>query len=102
MLYFSIIKASNYHYIENEIKFKKLIDNPNQNLYVATDNNNIIAYIEFGEPSRPFQDYSQEIGLFYIKKEYQRQGLGKKLFDLAYYSINDTGVDKFFYFSFRR
>ena len=47
MLYFSIIKASNYHYIENEIKFKKIIDAPNQNLYVATDNNNIIAYIEF-------------------------------------------------------
>lgn len=89
-------KINNYNYAENEIKFKKIIDNPNQNLYVATDNNNIIAYIEFGEPSRPFQDYSQEIGLFYIKKEYQRQGLGKKLFDLAYHSIKDTGVDKFF------
>ena len=79
-------KFDNYNYIKNEEKFKNFIDNPNQELYIATIDNEIIGYIEFGTPFRSFENYKQEIGLFYLKKEYQRQGLGKKLFDLAFKS----------------
>ena len=89
-------KFDNYNYIKNEEKFKNFIDNPNQELYIATIDNEIIGYIEFGTPFRPFENYKQEIGLFYLKKEYQRHGLGKKLFNLAFNYIKDTGVDKFF------
>lgn len=89
-------KIDNYDYIKNEEKFKAFINNPNQELYVATIDNEIIGYIEFGTPFRPFEDYKQEIGLFYIKQDYQRHGLGKKLFNLAYSYIKNTGVNKFF------
>ena len=89
-------KIDNYNYINNTEKFKSYIDNPNQQLFVVTDNNVIIAYIEFGKPFRPFEDYKQEIGLFYIRKDYQGIGLGKKLFDFAYNNIKTTNVDKFF------
>lgn len=89
-------KLDSYDYLKNEEKFKNYIDNPNQQLYVVTDNNVIIAYIEFGKPFRPFENYEQEIGLFYIRKDYQGSGLGKKLFDFAYEYIKITSVDKFF------
>lgn len=89
-------KIDNYNYIKNEKKFKNFIDDPNQQLYVATINNEIIAYIEFGKPFRQFENYEQEIGLFYIKKDYQRRGIGKKLFELAFNYIKNTGVNNFF------
>ena len=89
-------KINNYDYIKNEEKFKGFIDNPSKQLYVAVNNNKIIGFIEFGEPNRPFKDYKQEIGLFYIQKDFQRQGLGRKLFNLAFEYIKSTGADKFF------
>lgn len=89
-------KIDNYNYKDNEDRFNGFINNKNQQLYVVVDSNKLIGYIEFGEPFRPFQDYKQEIGLFYIKQEYQRQGIGKKLFDLAYNYIKNLDVDKFF------
>ena len=89
-------KIDNYNYIENEKKFKDFVDNPKQHLYVLLDNDKIIGYIEFGLPFRPFNNYKQEIGLFYIKKEYQRTGIGKTLFYFAFNYIKNTGVDKFF------
>lgn len=89
-------KIDNYNYIENEIKFKNFIDNPQQYLYVVLDNDKIIGYFEFGVPFRSFQNYKQEIGLLYIKKEYQRTGIGKILFYFAFNNIKNTDVDKFF------
>lgn len=89
-------KIDNYDYIKNEQKFKNFIDNPNQQLYIVTNNDEIIAYIEFGEPFRPFRDYKQEIGLLYIRRDFQRYGLGRKLFDLAFHYIKNTNTDKFF------
>lgn len=89
-------KINNYDYIKNEEKFKNFIDNPEQQLYVVTTDNKIIGYIEFGKPFRPFKNYEQEIGLLYIKKDYQKHGIGKKLFNLAFNHIKNTGVDKFF------
>lgn len=89
-------KIDNYDYSRNEEKFKKIIDNADIQLYVVTKNDEIIAYIDFGKPFRPFADYTQEIGLFYIKKDYQRLGLGRKLFNFAFDYIKNTGTDKFF------
>lgn len=76
-------KIDNYDYVENELKFKNFIDNYYQQLYVVVDKTQIVSYIEFGKPFRPFKNYSQEIGLFYIRKDYQRHGIGKILFNLA-------------------
>lgn len=89
-------KIDNYNYIENEIKFKNFIDNPQQYLYVVLDNDKIIGYFEFGVPFRAFQNYKQEIGLLYLKKEYQRTGIGKILFYFSFNNIKNAGVDKFF------
>ena len=89
-------KIDNYNFIENENKFKGFINDKNKELYVVVANKELIGYIEYGEPYRKFKDFKQEIGLLYIKKDYQKKGLGKKLFNIAYNSIKETGLDKFF------
>lgn len=89
-------KLDSYDYIKNEEKFKNFVLDQNRELYVAVDNDILIGYIEFGIPFRPFMNYTQEIGLFYIKKDYQKCGLGRRLFNLAVNYIKNTGADKFF------
>lgn len=89
-------KFDNYDFEKNALLFKNIILNNKANLYVITDKNDLIGYIEFGSPLRPFGNYTQEIGLFYIKKSYQNQGLGRKLFAFAYTAIKNTGAKDFF------
>lgn len=89
-------KIDNYDYVESELKFKNFIDNPYQQLYVVVDKTQIVSYIEFGKPFRPFKNYFQEIGLFYIRKDYQRHGIGKVLFNLALNYIKTTSANDFF------
>jgi ribosomal protein S18 acetylase RimI-like enzyme len=89
-------KLNNYDYDKQEQKFKDIINNPDINLYVTIDSNQIIGYMSEGKPYRPFKDFKQEIGLLYVLKEYQGKGIGKKLFDLAFNSIKDKGYKEFF------
>lgn len=93
---YSDSKIDNYDYKKNEDKFLGYINNPDVNIYVACDNDKIIGYMECGMPKRPFEDYEQEIGLLYILKEYQGQGVGKELFNLAYNEIKNKGYKEFF------
>ncbi|MBO5179358.1 MAG: GNAT family N-acetyltransferase [Clostridia bacterium] len=86
----------NYDYDANVKKFESFVLSTEINLYVVTDSNEIIGYFEYGKPYRPFGDYTQEIGLFYLKKEYRKLGIGRQMFNLAYEEIKNTGVDKFF------
>lgn len=89
-------KLDKYDYDKKQHKFESFIDNPSQHLYVVTDNDEIIGYLEFGIPFRPFRNYTQEIGLVYLRKDYQGQNLGKKMFDFAYEYFKNTGVKEFF------
>ena len=59
-------------------------------------NQKLLAILVFGKPLRPFRNYTQEIGLLYIRKDFQKLGIGKKLFNLTYSHIQSTGVDNFF------
>lgn len=89
-------KIDDYDYMRNEEKFRNIIANPKVELYTIEDNNTLVGYMDYGVPYRPYKDYEQEIGLLYLLKRYQGQGIGKKLFDLAYTMIKDNGYDEFF------
>lgn len=89
-------KIDNFDLVKNEKKFLKIIENPNVNLYVAECNGEIVGYMSCGEPIRKFEDFKQEIGLLYIRKDHQGQGLGRKLFEIGYREIKSKGVKKFF------
>jgi ribosomal protein S18 acetylase RimI-like enzyme len=83
--------------VERNIKtFESIINNPKTTLYVATDVENIIGFISCGEPYRPFLHYKQDIGLLYLLKNYQRMGIGKKLFSIAKENIFSNGYAEFF------
>ena len=93
---YSDAKINNYDYQKNKDYFLNIINNPNTNLYVVEDNNKLVGYMSFGVPLRPYKDYKQDIGLLYLTKEYQRKGIGKELFNIAYNNIKEKGYKEFF------
>ena len=89
-------KIDSYNYKEQEEMFKSLVINKDIDLYVVEVNNEIVGYMDCGVPIRQFEDYEQEIGLFYILEEFQRKGIGRELFKIAYENIKGKGYDRFF------
>ena len=77
-------KIDNYDFYENEKYFENIIKNNDIDLFVVKKNEKVIGYMSVGRPLREYRSYGQEIGLFYILKEFQRQGIGRKLFNIAY------------------
>ena len=71
-------KIDNFDYLKNE---KYFLD---------------VGYMSCGTPLRPYKDYKQDVGLLYILQKYQRKGIGKELFNIAYRSIKENGYKKFF------
>ena len=63
---------------------------------MATVGNQLVGFMTCGKPYRPFREYGQEIGLLYILKEYQRQGLGRTFFDMARKQVAKNGYKEFF------
>ena len=89
-------KIDNYDHKKYTDKFLGIINNPNVDLYVVEDNNKLVGYMDYGKPFRPYKDYNQEIGLLYLLKDYQRKGIGTKLFNMAYNKIKEKGYKEFF------
>ena len=86
----------NYDVERNKQTFEGIVSSPKIALYVAADGDKIVGFISCGEPYRPFLHYKQDIGLLYILKEYQKMGIGKKLFSIAKDIIKNNGYDEFF------
>ena len=89
-------KLDNFDVERSKASFENIIANPNISLYIAKDNDRVIGYMDCGEPYRPFQKYKQEIGLMYVLKEYQKQGIGKKMFIVGRDKIQQNGFNEFF------
>ncbi len=89
-------KLTGYDVAKNEIIFQNIVNNPDFELYVALDGDKLVGLMTCGKPYRPFNDFQQEIGLLYILKEYQRQGIGKTFFDIARKQVKTSGYTEFF------
>ena len=89
-------KLSGYDIAKNESIFRNIVCNPDIELFVALDNQKIVGLMTCGKPYRPFMDFQQEIGLLYILKEYQRQGIGKTFFELVKKQVKANGYTEFF------
>lgn len=85
----------NYDILKNQQIFEKIINNPEIEVYVATCKGEIVGFMTCGKPYKPFEDFQQEIGMLYILKEYQRQGIGKSFFDIARKQAVTNGHNKF-------
>jgi len=90
-------KLDNYDYNAQTNKFKQIVNHEDVYLYVIVIKDKIVGYFDYGKPVfRPYKDYEQEIGLLYLLKEYQSQGIGKKVFFFASNKIKEKGYNKFF------
>jgi len=89
-------KLEGYDVEKNKRIFESIVENPDISLYVACDNEQIVGFMTCGKPYRPFGEYGQEIGLLYILKEYQRQGIGKEFFCIARKLVAERGYKEFF------
>ncbi len=88
-------KLNKYDVDKNENKFKNMINEKSQKLFVLLDNSKIIGYMSCGEILRAFDNYTHDIGLLYLLKEYQGKGLGLKLFKYAQEELKNQGITEF-------
>lgn len=84
-----------YDVEKNEKILRQIVNNPDLEIYVATDRNKIVGFMTCGKPYKPFRHYEQEVGLLYILKEYQRQGIGKEFLDIARQQVKNAGYKEF-------
>ncbi len=86
----------NFDYEKSEESFQSLINNKDISFYVVESNEELVGYMDVGIPIRKFDNYEQEIGLLYLRKDFQKIGIGKELFVLGYNKIKNNGYNKFF------
>lgn len=85
----------NFDYTMSRKKFVKMIENPDLNLYVVESKGELVGYMSIGAPHHPYLDYEQELGLLYIRKDYQKCGIGRDLFELAKRDVLKNGYNRF-------
>ena len=86
---------TNYDVMKNQRIFEQIVVNPEIEVYVAVQDNHIIGFMTCGTPYKPFQDFQQEIGMLYILKECQRQGIGTSFWNIARTQAVQHGYKKF-------
>ena len=86
---------NHYDVLKNQKILENIVNNPKIEVYVATNMEQIVGFMTYGKPYRPFEDFEQEIGMLYILKEYQRKGIGRTFFDIACNQAIKNGYDKF-------
>lgn len=89
-------KLTGYDVEKNKRIFESIVENPELSLYVATVGEKIVGFMTCGKPYKSFREYEQEIGLLYILKKYQRQGIGTAFFDIARKQVAENGYKEFF------
>ena len=84
-----------YDVKKNEQILRNIVNNSEIEIYVATDDDRIVGFMTCGKPYKPFKHYEQEVGLLYILKEYQKQGIGKGFVEIARKQVKDAGYNEF-------
>ena len=88
-------KLDKYDIDLNENKFKDMIKQQSQKLFVVLNDSEIIGYMSCGKILRAFDEHTHDIGLLYLAKEYQGKGIGLRLFQFAKNGLKDQGVTEF-------
>lgn len=77
-------KIDNYDYLRREEKFKRLINDDEQEVYVCKDDNKIVGYMVLGKSLHEGLDgYDLTINDLGVASSYQRKGIGKNFIDIA-------------------
>lgn len=88
-------KIDKYDVDLNENKFKNMIKEQSQRLFVILSDSKIIGYISCGKIMRAFDKHTHDIGLLYLLKEYQGKGIGRQMFEFAKKELKNQGITEF-------
>lgn len=84
-----------YDVPKNQKIFESIVDDPGIQLYLAECGGVPVGLMTCGRLFKPYEDFQQEVGLLYILKEYQRQGIGKGFLDIAREQVRQNGYQAF-------
>lgn len=85
-------KIDGYDIKEQSEKFERLVGDKNLFLYVAEENNDIVAYMCCGKRYREAHGENYEIFLLNVLKEYQGRGIGTALFSEGCNMLKSMGA----------
>ena len=72
-----------------ESSVTKCIKNINEYV-VAVESNNIVGFARIGKNKKNYNDEYGEIYALYIKKEYRKKGVGKKLLEYSFNTLKNN------------
>ena len=88
-------KLEGYDIDKNEQIFKSIVENPEIELYVAQADGQLIGFMTCGKPYKLYDEFNQEVALLYIKKAFQRKGIGRHFIEIAKDETRKKGFDDF-------
>lgn len=88
-------KLIGYDVQKNEQIMRNILNNPEIEIYVATDEDRVVGFMTCGKPYKPFKHYEQEVGLLYIFKDYQKRGIGRAFIEIAHTQVKEAGYREF-------
>ena len=88
-------KLEGYDIDKNEQIFKSIVENPEIELYVAQVNGHLIGLMTCGKPYKLYDEFNQEVALLYIRKDFQRKGIGRHFIEIAKDETRKKGFDDF-------
>ena len=88
-------KLDGYDVEKNESIFRSFVERPDIELYLAENNGEAIGLMTVGKPYKLYNEYDQEVALLYIRKDFQRMGIGRKFLKIAKDEVRRKGFDRF-------
>ena len=88
-------KLDGYDVDKNESIFRSFVERQDIELYLAENNGKPIGLMTVGKPYKLYNEYDQEVALLYIRKDFQRMGIGRKFLEIAKDEVRQKGFDRF-------
>ena len=88
-------KLDGYDVDKNEGIFRSFVEKPDIELYLAENNGKPIGLMTVGKPYKLYNEYNQEVALLYIRKDFQRMGIGRQFLEIAKDEVRRKGFDRF-------
>ena len=88
-------KLDGYDVDKNENIFRSFVERTDIELFLAEKNGEPIGLMTVGKPYKLFNEYDQEVALLYIRKEFQRMGIGRQFLEIAKDEVRRKGFNRF-------
>ena len=88
-------KLDDYDADKNESIFRSFVERNDIDIFMAEKNGEAIGLMTVGKPYKLYDEYDQEVALLYIRKDFQRQGIGRQFLTIAKDEVRQKGFDRF-------